>query len=95
MNPIETHEKNLAWIDKQIDLYTFALRQSMDDSEFNATSSGRKSLRANRKVLERHGPRVIGFRYSDNVPTGYECSACQVVYPCPNTTDITDELGIE
>ena len=88
MNPIETHEKNLAWIDKQIDLYTFALRQSMDDSEFNATSSGRKSLRANRKVLERHRPR------------NEFCDSCSrsagrgITFPCQTYVDVTDGLGI-
>ena len=86
MNPTEAHEKNLAWIDKQIDLYTFALRQSMDDSEFNATSSGRKSLRANRKTLVRHAPHMGYF-----VPP---CRTCNETFPCDTYTDVRDGLGI-
>ena len=47
MNPIETHEKNLAWVDDEI--------KSISE-QFISDEGYTNSLRANRKTLERHGP---------------------------------------
>ena len=52
MNPIETHEKNLAWIDEEI--------KSISE-QFISDEGYTNSLRANRKVLGRHAPHMSYF----------------------------------
>ena len=82
MNLIETHEKNLAWIDERVGWL-------IEGEVFT------RSMRANRKVMERHGPDEYG-----------SCSVCLGIwqngsplpvstdFPCYTYTDITDGLGI-
>lgn len=96
MTAQQTHEKNLAWIDTLIAQYEYTLSDSLDMNGYDGVAEGLASLRANRKVLERHGPDENG-----------ECSDCKnyyfsptampigVSYPCPTYTDITEGLGIE
>ena len=86
MNPIETHEKNLAWIDAEIES---VLNQFISDEGYT------NSLTANRKTLERHRP-------SRNFPRGFMCEECSrnkyiediEDFPCPTRTEVLDGLGI-
>ena len=96
MNPIETHEKYLAWIDEEIRklerFYPFGSFGRILTHEIPSNS-----LRANRKVLERHGPIRI-YRTQD-----FECAVCpneelidtKYPFPCLTYVDVRDGLGIE
>ena len=93
MTPLETHAKNLAWIDEEIE-YMERGREFMLIAPF--IRKGIPPLTANRKVLERHGPDKYGdcrscINWFDNgTPV-----ICGITYPCPTTTDISEGLGIE
>ena len=90
MNPIETHEKNLAWIEGEI--------KSISE-QFISDEGYTNSLRANRKTLERHGPENVVDWNQNTTPMERDdypqCRECQDgVFPCTTYTDITEGLGI-
>ena len=80
MNPIETHEKNLAWIDTRIRLAT--------QLDALAARILINSLTANRAVLERHGPRN---EFCDSCSRS---AGRGITFPCQTYTDVRDGLGI-
>ena len=91
MNPIETHEKYLAWIDKKI-LFIGHLVSPINNLLIKEYVN---SLRANRKVLERHVPLE---RYRGQP---WVCRTCrdgdgclEFDFPCPTYIDVRDGLGI-
>ncbi len=86
MTAQQTHERNLAWID-------YAVGSIGTTTSTSNAMKYMNSLRANRAVLERHGPDEMN-----------ECRECRGQadhydagkdYPCPTTTDITEGLGIK
>ena len=85
--PIETHEKNLAWIDERMNALTNGGSLILDLSSMRHDFY--RSLQTNRKTLERHGPDEWG-----------ECRCCVdgqengIKFPCPTYTDVRDGLGI-
>lgn len=109
MTAQQTHEKNLAWIDEALEI------SREDDAETgrmygwdNFESNGTKSLRANRKVLERHGPQsqnpLVADFYGGEIevvcdscfePSEDGESPCSIAFPCLTYTDITEGLGIK
>lgn len=105
MTPLETHAKNLAWIDNCIN----KSREVHKEGEIRVLVLRElyiNALRANRKVLERHAPRERETTPTPNDPFWYkiECSSCvehetltEWIYspfPCLTYTDITKGLGI-
>ena len=98
MNPTETHEKNLAWIDERRE--ENRLRGNMFTNWIDPIKES--SLSANRKTLERHGP-VLQEIDSTDFPNEFVClvcfevseiGICSIDFPCPTYTDITEGLGI-
>ena len=104
MNPIETHEKNLAWIDNEEAKHYYS---NHEQDQTNTNCIELKSFRANRKTLERHAPiemhaYIIGYQGARTLPDHYYiCGSCYDPidegpsdFPCPTYTDVLDGLGI-
>lgn len=75
MTAQQTHERNLAWIDRAIRIAESDIKSGNGIGTMTEETC-LASLRANRKVLERHGP---DKRYSNDPPL---CGAC-----CEDTND--------
>ena len=88
MTPLETHAKNLAWIDGRI------VTVGMRDCALDLVRAYIASLTANRKVLERHAPeKHCGQPRCEN---NYVCTeGCLSFFPCPTYTDVQEGLGIK
>ncbi|CAB4218708.1 hypothetical protein UFOVP1608_46 [uncultured Caudovirales phage] len=87
MTSLETHEKNLTWIDLEIDDFSEAV-----------SHSGQlllNSLTTLRKVLERHKPDKEGFCELSCIDKNDDGHSWSIVhFPCPTYTTITEGLGI-
>ena len=97
--PLETHAKNLEWIDEDIKTIE-SIREHMGDYEYGLC--GYKMvlpyLRTNRKVLELHKPFHYRFRewVCETCLSGYKADDFEPPYafPCLTYSTITQGLGI-